>query len=79
MPKDYIDPADATKIRIHDDGTDCWNIDAVHDSNNYFEFVWTHYNDKELTKDEAILRAPEFAQYIGRPDLADKLEITDSD
>ena len=76
MARDFIDPSEATKIRVCDDGGCDWWIDAADDSGLYTEFVWTHYNDKMLTRDEAILRVPEFAAYIGRPDLVDKVEVS---
>lgn len=75
MNGEYCSPEQATHLRVFED-FDGYAIDAADDSGNYTEVVWTHWNDKLLTKDCAIARAGAFAKQIGRPDLAAKVMVS---
>lgn len=39
---DYIDPADATHIRVFRAADEEWNIDAADDDGGYTEVCWDH-------------------------------------
>lgn len=72
---DYLPASEATTIRVFDEG-EHWAIDAANENGtNYTAFVWTRYNDVPFTRDEAINRVGEFADYIGRPDLRERVIV----
>ncbi len=74
----YIDPKEATRIRIFEEG-DHWAIDAANEENDCTEKVWTHYNDEPLTRETAIKVVNEFAQEIDRLDLSNNIYIENED
>ncbi len=75
-PDCYIEPAEATRIRIFEHDEDGWCIDAGQpDGQKFTEKIWTHYNEKPLSKDKAIEVVAEFAAEIGRPDLLSEVYI----
>ena len=69
------DPRAFTHIRVYDDGFGYWCIDACDDEDNYSDACWTHWNQKPLTKEEAIRRVPEFCKEIDRLDLANRFTV----
>ena len=69
MAKDfYIDPGEATRIRVHSEGQG-WAIDAAGDDGRFSESCWTHDGsiDQPLTRDRAVELADEFAAEGGFP------------
>lgn len=77
-----IDPAEAILIRVFEEG-DHWATDASNgldgDTLKYTDNIWTHFDDKPLTKTAAIEHARDFAREIGRNDLADAVYVEDED
>jgi len=72
----YIQPSEATRIRIFEQDSDGWCIDAARpDGQKFTEKIWTHYDDEPLSKGKAIEVVAEFAAEIGRPDLLSEVYI----
>lgn len=66
---EYIDPSEATKIRVFHEGNGFWSIDAADDSDRYTDHNWTHDGspDKRLTRERAMQLVPEFVAHLGLP------------
>lgn len=67
--KEYIEPHEATRIRVHHEGGGAWAIDAADDAGGMTEFNWNRdgHPDAKMTRQRAIERAGEFAASIGLP------------
>ena len=67
--REYIEPAEATRIRVFDWGGGEWAIDAADERGNYVEFCWNRDGSPErlFTRERAIAMVPEFAQHVGLP------------
>lgn len=72
---EHIKREDATHFRVFED-YDGYAIDAADDSGNYSEEIWTHCDDKPLTKEMAIGMVGEFAAYYCREDIADRVKVS---
>lgn len=67
--RDYIDPNQATRIRVHQEADDCWAVDAADDDGNYSDSCWNRdgHPDEPLSRERAIELADEFAAAAGLP------------
>lgn len=67
--KEYIEPHEATRIRVRHEGGGAWAIDAADDAGGYTELNWNRdgHPDAKMTRQRAIERVDEFAASIGLP------------
>lgn len=67
--REYITPAEATHIRVHNEGAGQWAIDAADDAGGYIEFNWNRdgHPDATMSMARAIERVPEFVAHVGLP------------
>lgn len=67
--KEYIEPHEATRIRVHHEGGGAWAIDAADDGDGFTEYCWNRdgHPDAKMTRQRAIERVSEFAAEIGLP------------
>ena len=67
--REYIDPSEATRIRVHHEGGGDWAIDAADDAGGYTEFNWNRdgHPDARMSRERAIERVPEFVAEVGLP------------
>lgn len=66
---DYIEPHEATRIRVLHEGGGAWEIDAADDAGECTDHHWTHDGapDKRLTRERAMELVPEFIAHLGLP------------
>jgi hypothetical protein len=74
----YIEPHEATRIRVHHEGGGAWAIDAADDDGGMTEFNWNRdgHPDAKMTRQRAIERVAEFAASIGLP-AGLRIEVSD--
>ena len=66
---EYIDPSEATRIRVYQEGADRWAIHAVNDLGGYTEACWNRdgHPEKRLTRERAVEMVPEFVAAVELP------------
>lgn len=66
---EYIDPREATRLRVFEDGDGRWQIDGANDSGDFTECCWDcdGHPDEPLTRRRAIELAADFATDNGLP------------
>lgn len=67
--RDYIDPREATRLRVFEHYDDRWEIDGANDGGDFTECCWNcdGHPDEPLTRRRALELAEDFATENGLP------------
>lgn len=67
--RDYIEPHEATRIRVHHEGGGAWAVTAADAAGNRIDSNWNRDGgeDRKMTRERAMELVPEFTAHLGLP------------